>query len=126
VADGADFWQAVTPPVPEWRAGSGSPPSALQWHGLTLVHFSAQHKRFLWCMRCVQELFLGVFLGLQGLSRGCQGVVSGVFVSETAQVELRSDECKTLCRGCASTCAPTVPAAATAAGVHTCPLPSST
>ena len=29
MVDGADFWQAVTPPVPDWR--SGAPPSALQW-----------------------------------------------------------------------------------------------
>ena len=26
---GSDFWQSITPPVPEWRAGAH--PTALQW-----------------------------------------------------------------------------------------------
>ena len=47
--------------------------------GPTLVHFSAQRKRFLWHRGCVQGLFKGEF-------RGCQGVlgsVEGVFLWQT-------------------------------------------
>jgi len=37
--------------------------------GLTLVHFLAQRKRFLWDMGCVEGLFRGVFEGMQGMWR---------------------------------------------------------
>ena len=40
--------------------------------GLTLVHFSAQRKRFLWVGGNIHELFrdcLGVFEGYQGMFR---------------------------------------------------------
>jgi hypothetical protein len=54
--------------------------------GLTLVHFSAQLKRWLWDRGCMQ----GMFRGCSGGIRGCYGVCRVYFVSETAQVELRS------------------------------------
>ena len=57
-------------------------PGAFQ-QGLTLVAFSAQHKRFLWDRGCD----LGVLRGCLGGVRGCPGCV---FVSEAAHVELRS------------------------------------
>ena len=57
--------------------------------GLTLVHFSAQLKRIVWdrgafggCLGCVWEV--------SGGSKEYQGVFRVYFVSETAQVELRS------------------------------------
>jgi len=54
--------------------------------GLTLVHFSAQLKRFLWHRGCIQGLCRGCLGGV----RGYQGVSGVYFVSETAQVELKS------------------------------------
>jgi len=54
--------------------------------GLTLVHFSAQLKRFLWNKGCFQGLFTGCSSGV----RGHEGVCRVYFVSETAQVELKS------------------------------------
>ena len=54
--------------------------------GLTLVHYSAQRKRFLWDRGCVQRLFRGC---LRDVKR-YQGVLRVYFVSETAQVELKS------------------------------------
>ena len=55
--------------------------------GLTLVHFPAQRKRFLWDRGCVQGLFRGCSGG-----GGYYGVFTSrvYFVSETAQVELES------------------------------------
>jgi hypothetical protein len=50
--------------------------------GPTLVHFSAQRKRFLWHRGCVQGLFKGEF-------RGCQGVLGGVHAADMAQMVLR-------------------------------------
>jgi hypothetical protein len=51
--------------------------------GLTLVRFSAQRKHFLWDRGCKE-----------GVCRGCVGGVLGnegvYFVSETAEVELKS------------------------------------
>jgi len=41
--------------------------------GLTLVHFSAQHKRFLWDRRCIHRSFEGLFVVCQGVSGGIQG-----------------------------------------------------
>jgi len=54
--------------------------------GLTLVHFSAQRKRFLWDRWCIQ----GLFKGCSGGMRRCSGALRVYFVSETAQVELKS------------------------------------
>jgi hypothetical protein len=53
--------------------------------GLTLVHISAQRKRFLWDRGCTQ----GSFRGCLGGDEGCDGVFRVDFVSETAQVELK-------------------------------------
>jgi len=59
--------------------------SAASTQGLTLVHFSAQRKRFVWNMGCMQGLFSGYSWGFRGYER-----VSWVFfVSEPAQVELK-------------------------------------
>ena len=54
--------------------------------GLTLVHFSAQRERFLWDRGCIQ----GLLMGCKGGVGGFQGVSRVYFVSQTAQVELRS------------------------------------
>jgi len=54
--------------------------------GLTLVHCSAQRKRFLWDRECVQ----GLDRGCSGGVRGYKGVSRVCSVSETAQVELKS------------------------------------
>ena len=54
--------------------------------GLTLVHFSAQRKRFMWDTGCMEGLFWG---WLQG-GRGYWEVFRVYFVSGTAQVELKS------------------------------------
>ena len=54
--------------------------------GLTLVHFSAQRERFLWDRGCAQGLFGGCLGGVWGY----YGVSTVYFVSETAQVELKS------------------------------------
>jgi hypothetical protein len=56
------------------------------FQGLTLVHLSAQRKRFVWNRGCIQ----GLFWGCSGGVRGHQGVSRVYFESETAQVELRS------------------------------------
>ena len=53
--------------------------------GLTLVHFSAQLKRFLWDRGCIYGLLWGVLR-----CWGYQRVFWVYLVSETAQVELRS------------------------------------
>jgi hypothetical protein len=65
---------------------SGSCPGT---QGLTLVHFPPQLMRFLWDRVRVEGLFrvgLGVAYGFQGVC----GDASVYFVSETAQVELKS------------------------------------
>ena len=54
--------------------------------GLTLVHFSAQLKPLLWDRGSMQGLFRGCLAGVRG-HVGCLGCA---FVSEMAQVELRS------------------------------------
>ena len=53
---------------------------------LTLIHFSAQRKRFLWEKECMQ----GSLRGCAGGVKGYQGVFGVCIVSETAQVELKS------------------------------------
>jgi hypothetical protein len=53
--------------------------------GFTLVHFSAQRKRFVWDRECIQGLFGVCLVGV----RGYEGVPRVYFVSETAQVELK-------------------------------------
>jgi len=58
----------------------------VQVHGLTLVHFSAQRKRFLWDRGFIQGLSRGCLAGV----RVYEGVFRVLFVSETAQVELKS------------------------------------
>jgi len=61
-------------------------PAETSVQGFTLVHFSAQRKRFLWDKGCIQGLPEGCLGGI----RGYQGVLRVYFVSEQAQVELRS------------------------------------
>jgi len=58
--------------------GSVLPVTALS-AGLTLVHFSAQRKRFVWENRCHQGMFkgcLGGVYGVLGCIRGCLGCIS--------------------------------------------------
>jgi hypothetical protein len=38
--------------------------------GLTLVHFPAQLKHFLWDRGCIEEVFMGCLAGVQEVSRG--------------------------------------------------------
>jgi len=57
--------------------------------GLTLVHFLAQLKRMLW-HRGASRMFLGGISEVSGGIKEYQGVFRVYFVSETAQVELRS------------------------------------
>jgi len=64
----------------------GAPRAAPRRQGLTLVHFSAQLKRFVWDRGCIEGLFGGCSWGVWGH----EGVQRVYFVSETAQVELRS------------------------------------
>ena len=54
--------------------------------GLTLIHFSAQLERFVWNRGCIQ----GGVRGCSGGIRGYCGVCGVYFVSETAQVELKT------------------------------------
>jgi len=54
---------------------------------LTLVHFSAQRKLFVWDRGFIQ----GLFRGCSGGVRGYLGVSWVCLVSETAQVELNSE-----------------------------------
>jgi len=54
--------------------------------GLTLVHLSAQRKRLVWDRGCI----LGLFWGCLGVVMGYEGLCRVYFVSESAQVELRS------------------------------------
>jgi hypothetical protein len=55
--------------------------------GVTLAHYSAQPKRFLWDRGCVKGVFRGC---LRGAMPGVVKVwLGGVFLSDTAQVELR-------------------------------------
>jgi len=61
-----------------------TPPTTDQ--GLTLLHFSAQRKRFVWDRGCIQWGLRGCVLGV----RRYEGVSRGYFVSEMAQVELKS------------------------------------
>ena len=64
-------------------------PSAASAQRITLVHFSAQRKRFLWDRGALR----GYAGGVGEVSRGIkqyQGVFRVYFVSATAQVELRS------------------------------------
>ena len=65
------------------KARPASLPSFSQ--GRTLVHFSAQRKRFLWDRGCIQ----GFLRGCVGGVRGYHGTFRVCFVSETAQVELK-------------------------------------
>jgi hypothetical protein len=53
--------------------------------GLTLVHFSAQLERFVWDRGARRDCVARI----KGVLGGVKGV-KGVFVSDTAQVELRS------------------------------------
>jgi hypothetical protein len=53
--------------------------------GFTLVHFSAESKRFLLDRGCAQGLCRGCLGGVMGY----QDVLRVDFVSETAQVELK-------------------------------------
>ena len=68
------------------ESGGTRPTRRARPQGLTLVHFSAQLKHFEWDMGCVYRLFRGCTGGV----RGCEGVLRMYFVSETAQVELKS------------------------------------
>ena len=55
-------------------AAAAAPPPAAGLQGLTLVHFSAQHKRFLWD----RGVFTGCVVGAQGLTgyfRGGSGCI---------------------------------------------------
>ena len=70
------------------------PPANSAGQGLTLVHFSAQRKRFLW-----DRLQLWVAHGVCRKYNGYEGVFRVTFQSETAQVELKVDERKPLPRG---------------------------
>ena len=54
--------------------------------GLTLVHFSAQCKRFLWDRGCIEWMFRRCLGGV----RGYQGLCRVYFVLETAQVALKT------------------------------------
>jgi len=54
--------------------------------GLTLAHFSAQRRRFVWDRGCIQGLCRGCLVGV----RGYQGMSWLYFVSGTAQVEPKS------------------------------------
>jgi len=47
--------------------------------GLTLTHFLAQHKRFLWDKGCMLGLFRGSLGGLYGVFRESLGGVLGGF-----------------------------------------------
>ena len=55
-----------------WAKANGCPWGVRQ--GLTLVHFSAQRKRFEWDNRCIQELLSECF-GVLGGIRGCVGCI---------------------------------------------------
>jgi hypothetical protein len=69
------------------RRVSSHPPAAFTCQqGLTLVHFSAQRKRFLWDRGRIQGLFMGCLRDVMGY----QGVLRVYFVPDTAQVEVRS------------------------------------
>jgi len=57
--------------------------------GLTLVHFSAQLKRILWDRGATRGCLGGVWEVSWGIKE-YQGMFRVYFVSETAQVELRS------------------------------------
>ena len=57
--------------------------------GLTLVHFSAQLKRILWD-RGAFRVCLGGVEKCHGVFKSIRGCLGCNFVSETAQVELRS------------------------------------
>jgi len=65
----------------------GSDRSSTSFQGLTLVHFSAQAERFAWDRGCAEGLFKGCVGGVWGYERGFREY----FLSETAQVELRSE-----------------------------------
>ena len=56
--------------------------------GLTLVHFAAQRKCFLWDREYIWGLFRGRLRG----TRGYYGVFRVCFVSETSQVELKTGQ----------------------------------
>jgi len=66
-----------------------SSPDTAEMQGLTLVHFSAQRKRILW-NRVAFRVFLGGVHEVSGGIKEHWGVFRVHFVSETAQVELRS------------------------------------
>ena len=56
-----------TPPALSSTAVAGVRSSSLEMasdQGLTLVHFSAQRKRFLWDRGCIEGLLRGYFAGV--------------------------------------------------------------
>jgi hypothetical protein len=54
-----------TPPA-QSAPTSAAQPNAASDQGLTLAHFSAQHKRFLWTKGCLYGLFRGCVGGDRG------------------------------------------------------------
>jgi len=68
--------------------------------GLTLVHFPPHRKRFKWERGCIQGLRRGCLGGLEGHF----GVSGMYFVSETAQVELKSGRGVSPCRAVEVSC----------------------
>jgi len=59
--------------------------------GLTLVHFSAQRKHFLWDRGCIEGLFSGSSSGVYGVLGGIRGCLGCIFCQKwLAQVELKS------------------------------------
>ena len=70
-------------------------PEVVKGQGLTLVHFSAQCKRFLWDRRCIQ----GLFRGCLRVVRAYEGVCRVYLMSETAQVELKSGQVSAPAKG---------------------------
>ena len=78
----------TTHPAPAPAAAApaaAAPTSSASAQGLTLVHFSAQRKRYVWDRVCMLGLLRGCLLGV----RGHWGASRVCFVPETAQVELK-------------------------------------
>jgi len=74
-------------PLLPWPApGCVSSPWCSRWPGLTLVHFSAHCKRCVWHRGCIKGLLRRCFRGFGRY----QGVSMVYFVSDPAQVELKS------------------------------------
>jgi len=56
--------------VPACATNTSTPHAATSAaQGLTLVHVSAQRKRFLWDRGCIYELFKGALWGTRGMLR---------------------------------------------------------